>query len=170
MIPDLPPSQETMEESLARLAEINDSATMDPKDMQNLKLFKIQSAKAEEGKENNNYSHEILDYPTGFDLAFDEREKNPFLHERKRLPSKSNARPLLSYIDMIKGALKTSADGKMKLVDIYRWIEEEYPFYKSCGLSWKVYNPIFDNSSTYIILACRIRYDMRYLYLKYSAG
>lgn len=49
-----------------------------------------------------------------------------------------NMRPQCSYIDMIRRALKSSGEGKMKLKDIYEWITTNYPYFATCRLQWKV--------------------------------
>lgn len=49
-----------------------------------------------------------------------------------------NERPACSYIDMIRRALKSSDEGKMKLKEIYGWITSSYPYFSTCRLQWKV--------------------------------
>lgn len=46
-------------------------------------------------------------------------------------------KPQDSYAYMIYRALDNSQSGKLTLAEIYSWIEDEYPFYKTADSVWK---------------------------------
>jgi len=50
----------------------------------------------------------------------------------------SGHRPAVSYITLIKSALMSVPEQKMKLGQIYKWIMQNYPFYKTAQIAWKV--------------------------------
>lgn len=152
MIPDYPPSQEVLESALRQFAELADSSTLNPKE-----IYPACIAIAEniiyqhENKENlpetsseSVYEDEGLCYTESCDEMVEEAPENPFEEEgksdRKHVVETTEAdqRPDLSYIELIKMALLESPTQRMKLVDIYAWIEANYPFFAKCGLSWKV--------------------------------
>eukprot|EP00158_Paraphelidium_tribonemae_P003438 Partr_v1_DN26125_c0_g1_i1_m10645 putative Forkhead transcription factor len=49
----------------------------------------------------------------------------------------SGQRPNFSYSTLIAVAIKQSPGGKLTLTDIYTWISDNFPYYKSSGASWK---------------------------------
>lgn len=49
----------------------------------------------------------------------------------------SEEKPQDSYAYMIYRALESSPEGKLTLSDIYGWIEQTYPFYRSADPVWK---------------------------------
>lgn len=50
----------------------------------------------------------------------------------------TNSKPPFSYATLISNAINSSPDKMMTLNDIYNWIIEKYPFYKSAPAGWKV--------------------------------
>ncbi|KAK3731130.1 hypothetical protein QZH41_006401 [Actinostola sp. cb2023] len=46
-------------------------------------------------------------------------------------------KPPYSYATMILLAINSTEDKKMTLQDIYKWIENNYPYYKKCKKAWK---------------------------------
>jgi hypothetical protein len=144
-----------LESALRQFAELADSSTLNPKE-----IYPAYIAIAEniihqhENKENmaetcseSVYGDEGLYDPESCDemVASSESEnssvKNDKANDKHEVASKdADKRPDLSYIELIKLALLESPTQRMKLVDIYAWIEEKYPFFAKCGLSWKVFN------------------------------
>lgn len=55
-------------------------------------------------------------------------------------PSSPNPhpKPPYSYATMILLAINSTEDKRMTLQDIYKWIENNYPYYKKCKKAWKV--------------------------------
>ena len=50
-----------------------------------------------------------------------------------------NKRPPYSYMHLIQMAISSRDDKRMTLRDIYKWIEEKFPYYKySPKQGWKV--------------------------------
>ena len=47
-------------------------------------------------------------------------------------------KPLFSYAALIGFAIQTNKSKKMTLSEIYNWILNYYPYYKSAGNGWKV--------------------------------
>lgn len=56
----------------------------------------------------------------------DDMHKNPY------------PKPHYSYATLIVFAINSSREKRMTLQEIYAWIEENYPFYKSAKKGWKV--------------------------------
>jgi hypothetical protein len=55
------------------------------------------------------------------------------------------SRPPYSYAELIKMSISKSPTGRLTLAQIYKWMSETYPFYKSSDISWK--NSIRSNLS-----------------------
>ncbi|MEN2497589.1 MAG: Forkhead box protein P4, partial [Marteilia pararefringens] len=56
-------------------------------------------------------------------------------------------RPKLTYADLIKEALDASENNCLSLKEIYRWIENRYPYFKSTKCDWR--NAVRHNLSSY---------------------
>lgn len=54
-----------------------------------------------------------------------------------RKPAVPDNKPQESYAYMIYRALESCSEGKMTLADIYSWIEQTYPYYKTADPVWK---------------------------------
>jgi len=46
-------------------------------------------------------------------------------------------KPDISYIELVAKAIMQSLDNSILLADIYRWIEDEFPYYKTTKNSWR---------------------------------
>lgn len=46
-------------------------------------------------------------------------------------------KPDISYIELVAKAIMSSPDNSILLADIYKWIEEQYPYYKTTKNSWR---------------------------------
>lgn len=57
--------------------------------------------------------------------------------ESKRQSGYAQAKPTLSYAQIITQALKTSGTGKLTLGEIYAWIEEAFEYYRHANPVWK---------------------------------
>jgi hypothetical protein len=55
-------------------------------------------------------------------------------------PECRNEKPPYSYATLIAHAILSSKDGRLTLSDIYKWISEQYPFYKRGEKGWQVNN------------------------------
>jgi len=51
--------------------------------------------------------------------------------------SNKDNKPPFSYSSLIQQAIDTSPNKQMTLSEIYMWIMEKYPFYKTAGNGWK---------------------------------
>ncbi|XP_014675728.1 PREDICTED: forkhead box protein M1-like [Priapulus caudatus] len=58
-----------------------------------------------------------------------------------------SARPNHSYMHLIRLALIAAPSGKLTLREIYTWIEQNFPYFKTCSQGWK--NSIRHNLSLY---------------------
>lgn len=47
------------------------------------------------------------------------------------------AKPDISYIELVAKAIMSTPDNSLLLADIYRWIENQYPYYKTTKNSWR---------------------------------
>lgn len=72
-------------------------------------------------------------------------ESNPLLEtEQKNLTTGEPTRmdlypkPPFSYATLILLAINSTSEKRMTLQDIYKWIENNFPFYKNCKKAWKV--------------------------------
>jgi hypothetical protein len=67
------------------------------------------------------------------------KEKDSAISARRRYKKsmKRYCRPSCSYANLIAMALKNSPTGFLQVNDIYRYIEQEYPFYKTAPDGWK---------------------------------
>lgn len=71
-------------------------------------------------------------------------ESNPLLEtEQKNLTTGEPTRmdlypkPPFSYATLILLAINSTSEKRMTLQDIYKWIENNFPFYKNCKKAWK---------------------------------
>lgn len=51
------------------------------------------------------------------------------------------AKPPYSYTNLITSAINSSPNKRMALSEIYQWIGDNYPYYKTAGPGWKVSAP-----------------------------
>lgn len=49
-----------------------------------------------------------------------------------------DGKPVYSYANLIMFAIRSSPRGKMTLSEIYQWICDTFPYYRSIGSGWKV--------------------------------
>lgn len=146
MLPDKPSQDEqlTLQDHLSFLAEIANNSTLDPREMHEGGSFPI----SQQLVLTHDLYHSVVEVfrdvplPTACYGSLPAWEMG-----RKRRPSQvhiekscSLSRPLVSYVDMIKEALTEKPDHRMKLQEIYAWIKEKYPFFKTSTLAWKVRN------------------------------
>ncbi len=62
------------------------------------------------------------------------------MEEYVDLPTGEQLRkPLKSYANLISEAILSSPIQKMTLADIYRYIMDNYPYYRHAGTGWQVY-------------------------------
>ena len=47
-------------------------------------------------------------------------------------------KPPFSYASLILLAINSTLEKRMTLQHIYKWIEDNFPYYKHCKISWKV--------------------------------
>lgn len=47
-------------------------------------------------------------------------------------------KPPYSYATLILLAINSTQEKRMTLQDIYKWIEDNFPYYKNCKKAWKV--------------------------------
>ena len=47
-------------------------------------------------------------------------------------------KPPFSYATLILLAINSTSEKRMTLQDIYKWIEDNFPYYKNCKKAWKV--------------------------------
>jgi hypothetical protein len=53
--------------------------------------------------------------------------------------SAANAKPVHSYATLITRAIRSAGDSKrMTLAQIYKWITDNFPYYRTAGNGWKV--------------------------------
>lgn len=57
--------------------------------------------------------------------------------------NKGTSKPPFSYTHLIMSAISSSPQKRMALSDIYKWIGENFPYYKSAVNGWKVSDPIY---------------------------
>lgn len=67
-----------------------------------------------------------------------------------------DGKPRYSYATLITYAINSSPAKKMTLSEIYRWICDNFPYYKNAGIGWKVRTcivkvPFLSNNKTYFI-------------------
>lgn len=73
-------------------------------------------------------------------------DSNPLLETQKSndtttvAPTSMNPcpKPPYSYATLILLAINSTQEKRMTLQDIYKWIEDNFPYYKSCKKAWKV--------------------------------
>lgn len=61
-------------------------------------------------------------------------------------------KPPLSYATLITEAIESSAEKQLILSEIYEFVEEHYPYFRTAGQGWKV-----SSQSIYLILLFRTR-------------
>ena len=49
----------------------------------------------------------------------------------------SHSKPDISYIELVAKAIMSSPNNSVLLADIYRWIEDNYPYYRNTKNSWR---------------------------------
>jgi len=54
----------------------------------------------------------------------------------------ANQKPAYSYSSLIYLAIRSSADRRMTLSEIYGWICDRFPYYKTADTGWKVSPPV----------------------------
>ncbi|KAI9363982.1 hypothetical protein DFJ73DRAFT_620250, partial [Zopfochytrium polystomum] len=69
-----------------------------------------------------------------------------------------NAKPALSYVQLILMAIQSSPEQKMVLSDIYQWVSTNFPYFKPEEKAWK--NSIRHNLSISKIFTRELREDM----------
>lgn len=67
-----------------------------------------------------------------------------------------DGKPRYSYATLITYAINSSPAKKMTLSEIYRWICDNFPYYKNAGIGWKVRScitkvPFLSNCKTYFL-------------------
>nr|NP_001071993.1 transcription factor protein [Ciona intestinalis]BAE06447.1 transcription factor protein [Ciona intestinalis] len=77
-----------------------------------------------------------------------ERDRKVYERTEKR------GRPPYSYMALIQFAINSSSTGKMTLRQIYQWIEEKFPYFKSAKPGWK--NSIRHNLSLHDIFVRQV--------------
>ena len=74
-------------------------------------------------------------------------DSNPLLdqEEEKTIPSPTETtsmnpypKPPFSYATLILLAINSTEEKRMTLQDIYKWIEDNFPYYQHCKKAWKV--------------------------------
>ena len=71
-------------------------------------------------------------------------ESNPLLETEQKNgtgePTCMNPypKPPFSYATLILLAINSTSEKRMTLQDIYKWIEDNFPYYKNCKKAWKV--------------------------------
>ena len=63
----------------------------------------------------------------------DKKEK-----EAEDSPKNPHSKPPYSYSTLILLAINSSREKKMTLQEIYKWIEDNFPYFKKCKKAWKV--------------------------------
>lgn len=58
--------------------------------------------------------------------------------ETEPSPKNPHSKPSYSYSTLILLAINSSRQKKMTLQEIYKWIEDNFPYYKKCKKAWKV--------------------------------
>ena len=53
-------------------------------------------------------------------------------------PMNPYPKPPFSYATLILFAINSTFEKRMTLQDIYKWIEDNFPYYKHCKKAWKV--------------------------------
>lgn len=73
------------------------------------------------------------------DELLDTEKEKPWAHKE---PSPRNPfpKPPYSYATLILMAINSTEEKRMTLQEIYKWIETNYPFYKTCKKAWKVFS------------------------------
>ena len=54
------------------------------------------------------------------------------------MPMNPYPKPPFSYATLILFAINSTFEKRMTLQDIYKWIEDNFPYYKHCKKAWKV--------------------------------
>ena len=59
-------------------------------------------------------------------------------HDQEAVHMNPYPKPPFSYATLILRAINSTFEKRMTLQDIYRWIEDNFPYYKHCKKAWKV--------------------------------
>ncbi len=167
MIPDPVPDEKLVEMGLRALSELLDSQTLDPRVLHDKDLamssvacndvLSYLDALAMTNPNGQQLYHSTLEVNNeSLDFA-GEGQKNEEQENDDVPECYANGRPMVSYVDMIKKALLTSPSGRMKLNEMYAWIQEHYPFYRTSKLSWKVNKVRLDYYLSWLIELCKTR-------------
>lgn len=121
MLSDVQENDASMDSNLKVLADLAaNSFTVDPKQLRQL-----------ENEELNRKEHKRrLMYNAIVQVE---------VYSKPSVLQESGHRPAVSYITLIRSALLSVPEQKMKLGQIYKWIMQNYPFYKTARIAWKVY-------------------------------
>lgn len=146
MIPDRNPSQECLEKRLRELADLVENGTIDPRDVQDASMTSSEASEAD--SLHDEAERDDAGCPKALDGEPENQAPQPAIQQpsrvsrNKKRPSAgcpgTGDRPDSSYIELIGRALNSDPDLRMKLVDIYAWIKDHYPFFQTCNLAWKV--------------------------------
>ena len=79
---------------------------------------------------------ELYDNPLSF-LFNSSLITNPYALYNYNLRVREEPKPSYSYIGLIAMAILSSADRQLVLADIYRWILDHYPYFRSRGTGWR---------------------------------
>lgn len=157
MIPDVEPDEHTLIEHLRILADLVEKGTLDPKLLQDELPVEENHTRIDNATVTYNILCNMIQsgwidpYNSVTEVVRGVQNK-PFRHslrlEHENIPPVTNTpirrfyneRPSLSYIDMITAAIKSSTSGRMKLKEIYKWIIDHYPYFKTSPLAWKVFH------------------------------
>lgn len=74
--------------------------------------------------------------------GFDYQAALPVVNNNYRGPNTGNkgasSKPPFSYTHLIMSAISSSPQKRMALSEIYKWIGDNYPYYRSAVTGWKV--------------------------------
>ena len=90
-------------------------------------------------------------------------ESNPFLETQRTNNAATSEttsmnpypKPPFSYATLILLAINSTTEKRMTLQDIYKWIEDNFPYYKHCKKAWKV---TADIQCIIRFLKCKLQY------------
>jgi hypothetical protein len=67
-------------------------------------------------------------------------------HDNDISVSTSPVKPSLSYVTLIRQAILSNSRQRMTLNEIYQWIADEYPYFRTASSKWKVREVIFQST------------------------
>ncbi|KAM4629273.1 forkhead box Q2 [Polymixia lowei] len=73
----------------------------------------------------------------GIDSEIQEKRLQRSDEENEESPERSQDKPIQSYIALISMAILASEEKKLLLCDIYQWIMDHYPYFKSKDKNWR---------------------------------